>query len=345
MSDLDTKPRDHRLDTAKGVLIVLVVLGHLLEQTNFWDAGSTRLPLTAFYLFHMPAFVFLAGVTAKTSRLFERAGTLLVLLLTFQGLYWVFDAVIESPHQFGYFPFWVLWFLLTMIYWQLLLPMMVRFPKSAMVLSVAAACCVGTFDVIGNDMALSRAIIFLPFYVAGALYGRRILALAVGTSVTVKVGLVVASAVVIWFVFSLHMNPRWFFGNRSFLGLDVGVAEGVTTRAGLLAVACLLTVALLCLVPNRVGATAAVGRRSLAVYLGHLFVIMAITPLLPLVWAEAGRTAALATCVLFTVLIVVACAHPTLDKAIRAYSGSVVRLAAAPFSRREPVGAGSRRDG
>ncbi|TJY67440.1 hypothetical protein E4J89_15285 [Arthrobacter sp. CAU 1506] len=93
--------RDHRIDTAKGALIVLVVLGHLLEVTNFWDAETFRLALTAIYLFHMPAFVFLAGITAKANRLPERAGGILLLLLTFQGLYWVFDTLAGTPQQFS----------------------------------------------------------------------------------------------------------------------------------------------------------------------------------------------------------------------------------------------------
>ncbi|MGO2780447.1 acyltransferase family protein [Glutamicibacter arilaitensis] len=54
----------HRLDVAKGALIILVVLGHLLEANAGWEARTTRLPLTAIYMFHMPAFVFLAGITA-----------------------------------------------------------------------------------------------------------------------------------------------------------------------------------------------------------------------------------------------------------------------------------------
>ncbi len=34
--------RDDRLDSAKGILITLVVLGHWLEATNYWDDGLLR---------------------------------------------------------------------------------------------------------------------------------------------------------------------------------------------------------------------------------------------------------------------------------------------------------------
>lgn len=39
--------RDHRLDAAKGVLILHVVFGHLLEDlSNGWEDGAVRLLLT-----------------------------------------------------------------------------------------------------------------------------------------------------------------------------------------------------------------------------------------------------------------------------------------------------------
>lgn len=41
------------------------------------------------YSFHMPAFVFLAGITAKSNRLPERVLTFLVFLFTVLPLMWV----------------------------------------------------------------------------------------------------------------------------------------------------------------------------------------------------------------------------------------------------------------
>ncbi len=52
----------------KGILITLVVLGHWLEATNYWDDGLIRYLLTAIYAFHMPAFIFLAGITSKPDK-------------------------------------------------------------------------------------------------------------------------------------------------------------------------------------------------------------------------------------------------------------------------------------
>lgn len=58
--------RDHRLDVARGIAILLVVAGHALEPLLFPLPYSERDPLLvqvwlAIYSFHMPAFFLLAG--------------------------------------------------------------------------------------------------------------------------------------------------------------------------------------------------------------------------------------------------------------------------------------------
>ena len=61
MPQTSTK-RDLTLDIAKGLAIILVVAGHMLEGASP-DFDET-LPFRAIYAFHMPLFVFLAGAVA-----------------------------------------------------------------------------------------------------------------------------------------------------------------------------------------------------------------------------------------------------------------------------------------
>lgn len=57
------KPRDQRLDIAKGIAIILVVIGHTIQTrfNNFDDVLGFRM----IYSFHMPLFVFLSGTVAS----------------------------------------------------------------------------------------------------------------------------------------------------------------------------------------------------------------------------------------------------------------------------------------
>lgn len=55
------KNRDEFLDIAKGIAIILVVIGHTLQSGNFDDKWGFRV----IYSFHMPLFVFLSGAVAS----------------------------------------------------------------------------------------------------------------------------------------------------------------------------------------------------------------------------------------------------------------------------------------
>lgn len=52
------------LDNAKGILILLVVFGHLIEQAALQN-GLSRAFYGAIYLFHIPAFAMLSGITTR----------------------------------------------------------------------------------------------------------------------------------------------------------------------------------------------------------------------------------------------------------------------------------------
>ena len=64
--------RSTLIDNAKGGLIFLVVLGHYLEKSGGWSNQCLNAVLSTIYLFHMPAFVFLVGITTKRDRLRTR---------------------------------------------------------------------------------------------------------------------------------------------------------------------------------------------------------------------------------------------------------------------------------
>lgn len=60
---MTAKTRDQRLDIAKGIAIILVVVGHTLQArySNFDDVLGFRV----IYSFHMPLFIFLSGAVAS----------------------------------------------------------------------------------------------------------------------------------------------------------------------------------------------------------------------------------------------------------------------------------------
>lgn len=319
--------RDQRLDSAKGILISLVVLGHLLEATSAWNAEMIRLPLTIIYMFHMPAFVFLSGISAKRDNLPRRIGTFLVLLLTFQALYYA--AVWLSPleRDFSPFmPFWLLWFLLGMIWWLLLLPLVWKAPRTSVAVSVVIAIAAGTIDEMGYAFSISRVLVFLPFFITGTVYGKQILDFASTIPKWCKLAAGAACLVFGWVLFATDIHQGWLYGSYSFDRLNAGIAEGFAIRTGLLLVAAAATFTVLSLMPRHRNQVAVIGQRSLGIFLLHGFVVLALTPLLPPGQLGANSVTALVACCFVALLVVKVLAVSPVDRAVRQYGGKVTEI-------------------
>ena len=87
--------RDYHIDNIKGVLIFLVVCGHLISTLQ--DAGSTfAIGIRAFiYFFHMPGFIFMSGYLAKGFLKKQYKGE---KLLSYAWLYLLFKDAIDLVH-------------------------------------------------------------------------------------------------------------------------------------------------------------------------------------------------------------------------------------------------------
>ena len=57
------KERLEYIDTARGILIILVVIGHI------WQAGFVH---NFIYSFHMPAFFFISGMLMSHTRAYDK---------------------------------------------------------------------------------------------------------------------------------------------------------------------------------------------------------------------------------------------------------------------------------
>lgn len=132
----------------------------------------------------------------------------------------------------------------------------------------------------GYPLSASRTLVFLPFFVAGHLHGRSLIA------------------------------------NYEVLGVD-GVT-GVLIRSGLLLAAALATVAVLVASPAKMGWLSAVGSASMAVFLLHGFALKAGGAKgLNWVMDHYGTGAVIGAALFFAALVKVELGRSTIDKAIR----------------------------
>lgn len=166
------KTRDFRFDFLKGILIFLVVLGHLIGE--YKDNEVISLVWRCIYLFHMPAFAFVSGYffNQKDEKSFKRD---LVPLFLFQILYEVFHVMYYrriSGYALHLTPYWTLWYLLSLFFWKGIYKA-VQCCRFVFIISVLFGVIAGFSSEIGYALSASRTVVFFPFFIMGAEFRKR----------------------------------------------------------------------------------------------------------------------------------------------------------------------------
>jgi len=263
------------LDNAKLGMIFLVVYGHLIEPLSTARESHPALPLyLLIYLFHVPMWAFLAGLTSRVATTLQSSARLFAVLIAFQVFY-----VLALPGlRRGYAawiltPWWVLWFLLSLISWKLILPLALK-TRWAIPLSLVIGLAAGATGHIGRPLSLSRTLVWLPLFLAGHLYGRQILEWARASALPAKVGSALALLLAGFLLWKWPFDFKLLFEADSYSALGLNPATGMAMRAGHMAAACILGFSVLCLIPNRRFRLTTFGSRTLAIFVTHPILIL-----------------------------------------------------------------------
>jgi fucose 4-O-acetylase-like acetyltransferase len=224
----------------------------------------------------MPLFVFLAGAFARETpgrRDYRKiVWTLVLPLVLFQPLYIAMGRLTDWYEYSLLTPYWLLWFIASMICWRLLLPLFAS-PAglvAAFVLSVAA----GFDDGVGYPLSISRTLYFLPFFVLGHLYGADLVALARrhgGAS-----ALLFAAAIAVVMLWWTHgLEPSALTGSHDYANGGAPSDHPAAARIAVLALSAAAVLGFSAIVPGRAMLLRWFGERSLSIYLLHGLVVMA----------------------------------------------------------------------
>ena len=165
-----TKKRDYYFDNARFFLIAFVILGHLIspykEQSHFLYTTYNFI-----YSFHMPAFILISGFFSKNffkkGYLTKIAQKVLVPYLIFQLLYSTFYTIQANELNFSLLdPYWTLWFLLSLLFWNIMLVLFSRL-KFPLLIAIVLGISVGFFEGVGSFLSLSRTFVFFPLFLLG----------------------------------------------------------------------------------------------------------------------------------------------------------------------------------
>ena len=172
--------RDYRIDSIKGLLMILVILGHYitgLDNSNIINHGV----MGCIYVFHMPLFILISGYFTKhpsqqtPRQMWSGIGKLFLTLVIFHLLnavrfYLMFGNFMAPLSRF---PYSVLWYLLCLIYWRILLYYTPRalLEKPALYLGLALLLSLASgLTRLGLFMSIQRAMSFYFFFLLGFYY-------------------------------------------------------------------------------------------------------------------------------------------------------------------------------
>lgn len=264
------------IDALKGAGILLVVFGHLIEKPSGQSVLLQTLYI-AIYSFHMPLFVFLSGIFARetlASRDYQKiVWTLFFPLLVFQLVY------LGASHLTGWYsyspftPYWLLWFVASLIAWRLVLPLFAS--PTGLAAALLGAIFAGYDDTVGYALSASRTIYFLPFFVLGHLYGASLIAFATRHRIAFS-GLFAISmtGVALWWLNGLDGSA--LTGSRDYATAAPFPAYPGLGRLLVLSLGLSGVLGFCALVPGRQALLAWLGERSLSIYLLHGLAVMAL---------------------------------------------------------------------
>lgn len=271
--------RDHALDNAKFLAILLVVCGHAWEPLRA-DSRVAMALYSTVYAFHMPAFVMLSGYFSRhfdaaphrVRRLITGVAVPYVLFETAYSLFhrWLGDA---PEHRLSLLdPFYLTWFLMALFVWRLSAPLW-RELRHPLPIALAIAALATVSPAIGDDLDLQRVQQFLPYFVLGMLLEPRHLALVRHRAVRLLAVPVLAGALTLAYWLAPRVDTGWLYHRDSAQELGHSPATGVLVTLLLFGCSTALTLAFLALAPQRRTWCSTLGSGTLYAYLCHGFLL------------------------------------------------------------------------
>lgn len=277
------RARDSYWDNLKGILIILVVCGHLCER-YIDDSNLLRHLWIIIYSFHMPLFIFVNGYFArKSSKPAEKKSLKMLNYYLFMQVLFMFGdwLVRERKFQISILsdPSYCCWYLLFLVYAYLFMKFL---PKESdrvfkwLIVSVALSLLAGFDTSIGHTYGVGRTFYFLPYFTLGTLWAD--IGKTIKPSRTKRIVCAVLATAAIFALWNLGdadwFNRSVFSGHKSYEALYPGhTMFALMNKAAAYMLAVLISYFVLNLIPRRKTVFCLFGRHTLLIYLVHIFVL------------------------------------------------------------------------
>ena len=163
------------------------------------------------------------------------------------------------------------WFLLDYILWSIALPFLVNI-RWAVFISILITLLVGMTSLIGDTFALGRFFYYLPFFLFGFLYGRRVLDYSFPYQKSLCFFVITGI-----FLGCVYINPyipaEFYYEHTSYGNLGLSNSIGIIIRFTHILAQFISTIAFIWLIPKTFSLFSVLGQKSLYVYMTNIFFI------------------------------------------------------------------------
>lgn len=266
--------RDLYFDSIKFALIVLVIIGHTLEE--FSNIETNRWSLTTYfsiYTFHMPLFVFISGYFTSSNK-----AKITNSILRIAETYFVFQCIrlcISDNWSFSNIitPQWTLWYLLSLCFWRMLvliLPFELSTRSKIYVVLLSVLLSIGMgFIPLETELSFQRTFNFFPFFLAGHLAKNTEMISYIRNQAHSICIIIVVAIILAICLFDKPLYSLLMFQSISINGI-VGQIAWKTLSLG---ICIIMSVSIINLMPTFNNKIAKYGQYTLVFYLLHTFMI------------------------------------------------------------------------
>lgn len=269
--DKTIKTRDYGFDNIKFILIILVVLGHILEEIS--TTGFMGVIRSVIYSFHMPLFVFISGYFSRMSkRKTERAfAEYLIPFFIFNTIY---TMAIQGVLKVNIFlPQYAFWYLLSLFFWNVSIDYIYKFKPIIIVSFILGIYC-GLFGNIDRVFSLSRTICFFPFFILGYSFDReKTEKLRSLNKALPIIGIALSVGLTAFANIKGYIPIKMYEMIQSYNNTKVDNIPGGIERAVIYLIAVLMIVCVVSLVPNKEYWFTKYGTRTVGIYIFSSFLI------------------------------------------------------------------------
>lgn len=166
--------RNIKLDSLKGFLIILVILGHIIGEGS--SDVFNKYCRMFIYTFHMPLFILLSGYFMKikddVNSFWKGLLHIVIPLSIFQVINILIHYLIHgsASKMMLIVPYWTLWYLLSLIFWKIILQFspkkLLNHPLLYLIMAFGVSIICGLLPY-GRILSIQRTLNFFPFFLLG----------------------------------------------------------------------------------------------------------------------------------------------------------------------------------